>query len=521
MSRRIELYQQWKYPIIIGLLLFSLVFSKWLLTVVEFLLVLTVLIDNNSRKRLLKSFTSPLVLSLIALFVLHVVGLLWTQDFDYAGKDLKNKVPLLFFPILFYAAGTLDLKTARRLLLMFAGFVLLLPILTLLYHLLVPNSGTFVAYGQSHIRFSLLICLAVYFILYFRNQDNKIFKILSIPAILLLLYFLFRLESFTGYIVFFLMLFFVPVLLWRKINRIWIRIMALIIPISISAFALWGFFNVKQNCYPPIEKIDFSTVDHRSAQGNYYTFDTNMYLAENGHLLYVYIAEQEMQRAWNQRSSHRLDSTTDRECNMLMRYLSSKGLRKDSLGVFSLTEKDIHNIEDGYTNYLQPELDPYRERIYRFLWEISVYRENNDPSGHSLTQRFEYWKAARRIIAANPFFGTGTGDISNAFKDEYELMHSKLNPEFRLRAHNQFLSITVAFGLFGLLVFIYVLLSPFILKKIPDILLYSGFIFIFLLSLLNEDTLETQVGVTFFALFNSFLLLMFPSNKKESGNEKK
>jgi Ca2+/Na+ antiporter len=90
-----------------------------------------------------------------------------------------------------------------------------------------------------------------------------------------------------------------------------------------------------------------------------------------------------------------------------------------------------------------------------------------------------------------------------------------------LRAHNQFLSITVAFGLFGLLVFIYVLLSPFILKKIPDILLYSGFIFIFLLSLLNEDTLETQVGVTFFALFNSFLLLMFPSNKKESGNEKK
>jgi hypothetical protein len=177
MSRRIELYQQWKYPIIIGLLLFSLVFSKWLLTVVEFLLVLTVLIDNNSRKRLLKSFTSPLVLSLIALFVLHVVGLLWTQDFDYAGKDLKNKVPLLFFPILFYAAGTLDLKTARRLLLMFAGFVLLLPIFTLLYHLLVPNSGTFVAYGQSHIRFSLLICLAVYFILYFRNQDNKIFKI--------------------------------------------------------------------------------------------------------------------------------------------------------------------------------------------------------------------------------------------------------------------------------------------------------------------------------------------------------
>ena len=82
-------------------------------------------------------------------------------------------------------------------------------------------------------------------------------------------------------------------------------------------------------------------------------------------------------------------------------YLASKGLRKDSVGIAQLTDDDINNIEKGYSNYLVPGMDPYRERIYRFLWEWSVYVENNDPSGHSLTQRFEYWKASAGIIRQN------------------------------------------------------------------------------------------------------------------------
>lgn len=516
MELKPALYQQLKYPIVVGLMLFGLVFSKWFLTVAEFLLVLAVFTDSNSRKRLLHSFTSPLVLSLTALFLLHAIGLLWTDDLGYAAKDLKNKVPILFFPILFFAAGTLKADTARKLLLLFAAMVLLLPVLTTIYHLLYPNSGNVVAYGQSHIRFSLLICLAIFFILFFRNQSGKIIKVASIPAIGLLLYFLFKLESFTGYIVGFLMLFFVPVLFWKKIKSVLIRTLILAMPIAITAVAIWGYLNVKNNCYPTLEKVDYTKLDKMSAQGSLYSFDKNIHLSENGHEIYIYIAEKEMISAWNKRSSHKLESSQYNKTNILMRYLTSKGLRKDSMGVYALSDNDIRNIEKGYTNFLQPQFDPYRDRIYRFLWELSVYHENNDPSGHSLTQRFEYWKAALRIIEKHPFFGTGTGDISNAFKTEYDLMQSKLKPEFRLRAHNQFLSITVAFGLFGLLVFIYVLLSPFVLKKIPNIRLYSGFIFIFLLSLLNEDTLETQVGVTFYALFNSFLLLMFPETKKEA-----
>ena len=44
----------------------------------------------------------------------------------------------------------------------------------------------------------------------------------------------------------------------------------------------------------------------------------------------------------------------------------------------------------------------YRKRIYRFLWELHYYNFTGDPSGHSLTQRFEYWKAAVSIIQQHP-----------------------------------------------------------------------------------------------------------------------
>ena len=35
-----------------------------------------------------------------ALFLLHLIGCLWTSDFDYAIKDLTIKLPLLILPII-------------------------------------------------------------------------------------------------------------------------------------------------------------------------------------------------------------------------------------------------------------------------------------------------------------------------------------------------------------------------------------------------------------------------------------
>jgi O-antigen ligase len=76
-----------------------------------------------------------------------------------------------------------------------------------------------------------------------------------------------------------------------------------------------------------------------------------------------------------------------------------------------------------------------------------------------------------------------------------------------LRAHNQFLTIFAAFGIFGLLWFLATLILPPLILKVRRDYYFNFFLVISILSMLNEDTLETQAGVTFFAFF--YVIFLF------------
>jgi cell division protein FtsW (lipid II flippase) len=94
-----------------------------------------------------------------------------------------------------------------------------------------------------------------------------------------------------------------------------------------------------------------------------------------------------------------------------------------------------------------------------------------------------------------------------------------LRQEFRHKAHNQYLSITVGFGIVGLLLFLIVLLYPYLSSKRYRTYLYTVFLVILLISMLPEDTIETQAGASWFAFFNS--LLIFASQNRDSHPETK
>mgnify|MGYP003405543830 FL=1 len=72
----------------------------------------------------------------------------------------------------------------------------------------------------------------------------------------------------------------------------------------------------------------------------------------------------------------------------------------------------------------------------------------------------------------------------------------------------------VAFGMIGLIWFLLSMIYPFIADKKNRNYVYFVFLFIMMLSMLTEDTLETQIGVTLFAYFNSFLVF---AKESESG----
>jgi O-antigen ligase len=100
-------------------------------------------------------------------------------------------------------------------------------------------------------------------------------------------------------------------------------------------------------------------------------------------------------------------------------------------------------------------------------------------------------------------FGVGVGDVQLEFNKQYEINHTKLKKEHWLRAHNQLITIWLTIGVLGFIIILYILLEPFFNKNIsyPTLIVMVTLIFGFL----TQDILETQAGVTLFAVFYALL----------------
>ena len=85
-------------------------------------LVLDVL-EGTPWRKFQRFVSNKAALVLASLFVLHVLGLLWTQDFDYGLKDLRVKLPLLFLPIVLAGLEAISERWFHRLMHVFVAAV--------------------------------------------------------------------------------------------------------------------------------------------------------------------------------------------------------------------------------------------------------------------------------------------------------------------------------------------------------------------------------------------------------------
>jgi O-antigen ligase len=215
-----------------------------------------------------------------------------------------------------------------------------------------------------------------------------------------------------------------------------------------------------------------------------------------------------MEIAWNKRSKikyNALDIKGQTINITIIRFLTSLNYHKDAEGINKLTDEQIQAIESGVVNWKFMNKYGIMARYNQTIAEIALYNDTKNPNGSSLVQRYEYWKTAIFIFKNHYLTGVGTGDVNKEFNDAYKNSHSRLEYEFRHRAHNQFLEFAVTFGIIGLIWFLIALFyAVFKLKKFD--FLYIAFFIIAFLSMLTEDTLESQAGISFFAFFTTFFL---------------
>jgi hypothetical protein len=498
-----------------AMIVIGLPLSVFLVSVGTFLLVGNWLLEGEHLKRLKQFFTDRLSLSIIALYLFCIVGLLWTEDLAYGWRELRIKVPLLVLPLVLFTSKFPSKQRIQDLLLLFVFSCCVGMLFGMAHYFEMTGDELLnkrsISVFISHIRFGLMLVLAFFILAYFLLNKwlrwSLTEKLICILVMVWILWFLLILEAFTAYVAFAVLLVYsgLRAIQRRSNRRLGYRIIALSVLLLIA-----GSLYVKSivDVHYKHVAITQKTLKWRTNNGNYYIHQKETPFQENGHRVWNFVCWEELESEWPKRSSLNLDSVDLRGQKLkftLIRYMSSMGLAKDSADFSRLSDADIKNIEKGLTNHLYTGKLGISRRINDLLRAVDKYRYEQTANSSSSFQRLIYAKVGLQIFKQNPVIGVGTGDLVSAYKSEFERNPRGLEKEYQNISHNQFLSIAVTHGLIGFLLLLILLLYPAWSYKAD--FLYVCFILLMIVSFLTDNTLDRQSGVTLFAFFNCLLII--------------
>ncbi len=489
-------------------------FSNVAMSVGAITLIVNWILEGGFKSKYKRFTSNKSLLVFVGLFFLHIIGLIYTSDFAYAMNDIRIKAVLLALPIIL---GTMpkkfEYKEIRMLLYIFVTGVFVSSLVStgVYFHIISPDAYTndtrqiFIL--VSHVRMGLMLAFSIFILCYLFYKNNTSLKPVHTFLAVWFLFFIYISESFTGAVSLVgggIILMSIYVFRLKKKPMKWV---SGILAISVLTAVLLYINEIVQKHYTP--KEDKTDLAQFSPDGEKYHHDLNNDLTQNGYYIFKNIAPGELMESWNKRSDidfkKGLDKNGQPIAGTLIRYMSSKGLRKDRNGLQQLSDQDIENIENGIAN-IDYAYGGISRRIDEFLFEYDVYQHDGSASGSSAIQRIEYWKTGWYIFTNNSLFGVGTGDTKVAFDKAYNSLNSNLPKEQRNRAHNQFLTFMITFGIIGFVLSAICIFYPVIAERKQLDFLFLSFFVVGILSFLWEDTLETQLGVTFFAFFYSLFL---------------
>lgn len=480
------------------LLVIGMPFNKILMSLGSMLGVFNLLLERDFNVYWNNIKTNKAFLWLFLFIGLHLLGFLWTEDYSYAIHDLKIKLPLLAVPLAL---------VARPIQKQHIYLILKILLVTLTLSSIINFGSYFHLFGDktyldiremslfgSHIRYGILIGLGVGICFHLIEQTKKHQALLVLLIIWFSIYTFYSQVISGGIALLTVFIFYLFKWSWPK-NKVLTYSLAGVF--TILFISLIGFFRPQSSI-----SLDPDKLPKFTKEGNAYDNDLMSKHIEHNQPVYVSVCDKELRREWNKLSLINYDSLDLKKQfirNTLIRYLSSKKLSKDAEGIKYLNQTDVTNIENGFAS-----IDELKSGLIGRLYAVRFQLNNDeDPNGHSLLQRFEYWKTAVHIIKDNWIIGVGTGDVQFAFNQQYESDNSPLKIQNRLRAHNLYLTILVSFGVLGLVVFFMFLYQFLKLNWKKEAFLSIVFLAVFMVTCLIEDTIETQLGVCIVAFFTA------------------
>lgn len=504
----------------ICLLLISLPNSIRLVSISQILMGANWLAEGQYREKFNRFFNNRPALIISSVYLIYLIGIFWTQDLAYGiGYDLKNKIPLLTLTFMFASSRPLPTERLKALPVIFSLAVLVTSFIGFGIYLGNPfidprELSPFI----SHIYVSMMVVFVIFLLPFTvkRLNLNVWWFWLSLAVSAWLLFYLKILGTMTG------LLCLAGVLLFLFVRHFFFTssktrkaLAALILTLGLAAaMVLTGI--VLRPLFKNYNHDQASLIE-TTPLGNYYSHNLADNQRENGHLVHFFVAEAELREAWNERSHLPFDSLdlVGHELRVtLLRFLSSKGLRKDQAGVDALQSQEIEAIENGVANYLYLHWPNVLVRLHQTFWEINEYARTGNPSGHSFAQRLELWRAAWLAFKKHPVFGWGTGDVFMAMEFGLNQIDSPLE-NYRMKPHNQPLILLLMIGVIGLVAFFALVFAFVKTSKAYLNLPFNIMLVVVLVAMLGNNLIDFQIGLTFFLFFMLFYGILSRSEESD------
>lgn len=476
----------------------GLIFSKAILSLSTAYLILIGILSGDYSEGIAR-IKENRPLHIFLLFIIFYIGsITWSNNLEAGVTDLISKANLILLPIILVVLPPITEKHKTILLRIFAGLVVLASVIHFFIYQInfTPDKDVrSMSLFLSHIRFSLFVIFGI-FILAYQKSTNIYFKIISYLAIVWLLFYTYYAQVLSGILALIICVICIAIhelkssVQWKKNSSI----LFLVSTVILILFIIFNFNELNT------KKIKIKYYKKHTKLGHIYTHDTLSKSLENGYPIDCFINNEELDSTWKTRSNIPLNSYTKNEYRyytVLIRYLTSKGLTKDAEGVNKLAQQDIQNIEQGIPTILALE-SGLKKRIYELQYELN---SQQNPNGHSILHRIEYWKTGWSIVKQHYLVGTGIGDYKDAYQQAYIKSKSVLEQKNRLESHNQFLGILIATGSIGLFLFLFHIRTSFLQFWRNKNKIALLFYLICLTSFLAEDTLTTLAGMSFYSFF--------------------
>jgi len=136
---------------------------------------------------------------------------------------------------------------------------------------------------------------------------------------------------------------------------------------------------------------------------------------------------------------------------------------------------------------------------YRFKEFVQVISDSS--ARGSISLRMNIFKCSYSAIVENPIFGYGIGDVKEVLHECYFTFPDVFKNGKYFNSHNQYMSVWLSSGIFGLISLLVMLSYNFIKAIKAKDFIFGAILILFSSIMFIENILERQDGVLLFSLF--------------------